>query len=700
VSLQEYFEYKRDARIPKTLRESTELCVDVIIKALQEVISSVASLENHDFVLPSLDPSEIFIEITPNPLHPILITENLGIEIKIDLLIIKPSFENPLKGLALCVFSALKNKLCRQVNLESKQLKNPKSQKGYPFALCGLISSLMEPEAKAQEILFSPFVSTWIFLFKDNDSIPQPTTFDIDALLAGLYFKNKASRTKAVFTMISQERERLIDVIRAKPCFNENSKRIIKTIARVRHWQRFLPFVEMAVALLDELIDEKAVFEAGPLKMFKVIHMPKITFEVIIKICSSKTMTAACLLANSRVLVDKIAERKEDFMSILPFMGFQSISYLAESNILGPYEKLKVLSKVPIKVKRLRTQDIVEIIQKNIQLSCQKVGPSKTVLKCLKIIREIFYDGKQAHEQNKAGRCFKNEKKLNASVLMVYCQKCTSYMCLVCGSSHTEIHDKKHLKYVHSNESCKKSGESFELLKDIFALNEIKLEFFDSRGNLSTDGIFSSQNSSEEVSITTTEGVVTIYDDSSHSTLLYYEVEVISAGFSENISVGVDGVGIFYTGHNGFITNEEGIVLKQTAKFGTGDIIGIGFTSSHFLYYTYNGYNLHFYTKCLNVQNIRPLIRFKGRGIQLRVVTKNFLFSQAPYLDHSKNTEEVIDVIRKSVLRSNDNEKRLNKINDIIQDVPFFKDFQLPKTVKKNSERKQMNACKDSCVIS
>lgn len=703
ISLQEYFEYKRDPRIPKTLRESTELCVDVIIKALQEIISSVSSLEKHEFVPVSLDPSEIYIEITQTPLHPIFLTDSLGIEIKIDLItsmIYKLQIENPLKGLALCIFSALKNKLCSQINLESKRLKNPKSQKGYPFALCGLISSLLEPQAKAEEILFSPFVSTWIFLFKDNDSIPLSTVFDIDALLSGLYFKNKTSRTKAVFSMISQEKETLIEIIKAKPCFHENSRRIIKTLSRVKNWARFMSFAESTVRLLNELIDEKALFEAGPLKIFKALNNPKITLDLITKICSSKTMTAACILSSSRVMIDKIAENEKVYLKVIPYMGLHSISYLSESTVLGPYEKLRVLSKIPINIKRTRTQDVFEIIIKNFPLSTQKTSITRTLTKVVKIIREVLHDGKLAHDYNKSGRCFKNEKKLNSSALMVYCSKCTNYMCLVCGSSHTEIHNIKHLKYVHSSELCKKSGESFELLKDVFALNEIDLQFFDSRGNISNNGVFASENSSEEVSVTTTENITTIFDESSHSTLLYYEVEIINAGTSENISIGVDGVGIYYTGHNGFICNEAGVVLKQIAKFGTGDIIGIGFTSSHFLYYTYNGYNLHFYTECNNVTEIRPLIRFKGKGIQVRVITEGFVFSQAQFFDQLKSKDEVLETVRKWVSKCDGSEKDLKKLAYVMEDAPMFKDVQVPKFSRKMVERKQMNACKDSCVIS
>lgn len=722
VSLQEYLEFKRDSRIPKALREKTEICIDVLIKATQELISSVSSLEKHGFIPASLESQDLYVEINQNPLHPIYIEENYGFEIKIDLITadpLKPPLKNPLEDLGLCVFSSFRNKMCKKVNFKSKKLRDLKARKGYPFALCGLIDSLQDPEAKAEEILFSPLVSTWIFLFKDNDSIPQQTSFNIDALLAGLYFKNKFCRIKSVFTMISQEKEMLVDILRAKPCSVENSRKVVQCICRVKNWNRYCIYAKNAVFILNELVDENFVQDAGMLKLYKSIHMPEVTIEFLNKICSSeavprsftgnskgpakvypkRTMTAACIFSTSNTLVKKIANT-EYFLSVLPYMNFNTISCLSnsEAGFLNPYQRLKILSRCPISIRRLRIQDTIDIINKNIIIS-ENYSYTKLVAKAIKIIRELVYDSRKAHENNKLGKCYLNERNLNVSVLMMYCEKCLNYMCLVCGSSHEEIHNSQYFVYIQSNRKCMKSGEYTELCKDVFSLNEISLEFFDSFGEMPTDMVFCTGGKSELISVTSTEEVACIYDDTSHSTLLYYEVEIISAGYSENISIGIDGIGVFYCGNTGHIVNSEGTILKKVAKFGTGDTIGIGFTSSHFLYYTYNGFNLHLYTECSNVNEIRPLVKIKGKGIKVKMITKNFLFCQAPYADKIKDMDGQLRLIDKWINKCGEYPDELYRISNIIEGVPLMKDLKVPRVYKKKSEQKKMNACKESCLI-
>ncbi|OMJ72832.1 hypothetical protein SteCoe_28635 [Stentor coeruleus] len=698
VSLQEYFEYKSDPRIPDTLKLTTNLCVDVIIKGLQEIVSKIAAVERNSMKLSSLAPEDIYIELNEGPIHPIYTTNDVGFELKIDIIgsdpLKTPEF-SPLEGLALCVYSALKNKPIDSVDDLTFDDYNDKKMQIHPFALCNVISSLLRKDISAQEILFSPMVSTWIYLFKEYDTIPQMMCFNIDALLAGLYFKNKNCRIKAVLTLVAQEKENLFNILNSRPGKKDNISRVIASLCRYKSWKLIPGILRTAILVLKTLIKPKLYHNAGKLKIYKILQFPEIDLELINIVCSSKTMTAPASISKSRLLLDRTSSSDQYFLNIIPFMGEFTLKFLCECSNLSNYDKLQVLICVPIQYRRKYPDLTFEIIAKNM-IKSEKTKFEDFVILALKILRETVIEGKIAQDNNRVSKCFKNEKELNCVVLMVFCTKCKIEMCLTCGSLHPVEHP---VEYIHSKASCKKSGDAVVMHKDLFDMKELELTFFDSQGFTNSDNEFSSGSCSEEISITSTEEVKVIFDESRHCILLYFEVKIIDAGTSENISIGIDGIGVFYNGQDGSIRNVEGDLMKNAARFGTGDVIGIGFTSSHFLYYTYNGFNMHLYTQCTDISDIRPLIKLKGKGISVKIITRNFLFSDSPYTNFLPKLSEPSFKIRIGKWIK-DSQPDLPKVEEyktlldglIESDPDWF-------TCKK-PEMKKLNPCKDACIIS
>ena len=164
VSLLDYLNYRSFTRIPLTLKENSKLCLDIIIKALQEIIRCIASTEKKNMSINSLGLQDVYVEITQNPIYPIFTIENYGIEIKIDPVGQTPFLQkySVMTGLALCLFSALKEKPCENIDFYYSKIeeKMDKYLKIYPYPIYDLIKLLLKENIKAEEILFSKTFGT------------------------------------------------------------------------------------------------------------------------------------------------------------------------------------------------------------------------------------------------------------------------------------------------------------------------------------------------------------------------------------------------------------------------------------------------------------------------------------------------------------------------------------------------------------
>ena len=162
ISLENYIKYKTDPRIPCSIKTQTEICVDVVIKGIQIMINNIAAIERNNLVCPRISLDNIYIEITSSPVHPIFSKDGYGIELKIDIIgKHKEKGENPLRELAICLYSVLKNEKFASLDYYFTDLAHQQTIiNNYPLAICQMIQVLSEPNITAQEILFSPIVST------------------------------------------------------------------------------------------------------------------------------------------------------------------------------------------------------------------------------------------------------------------------------------------------------------------------------------------------------------------------------------------------------------------------------------------------------------------------------------------------------------------------------------------------------------
>lgn len=701
VTLKDYLNYKSDYRILESVKTHTFLCVDVLIKSLQAIISSIAAAERNHIMIPEISLETVYIEINTQPLHPIFSSGNLGIEVKIDVFSQKTvENQNYLAGLALCLFSALKGKAYTSIDsyLNKVEEQRKKILLNYPYALCDLIDILLQPEVTAEKILFSPMVSTWIYLLKAYEDIPSGHSFCPDALLAGIYLKKKSCRISAALILVSQKKAELLNFLRSKPGKNENVRRIARCLCRYQHWRNNIPLLGLSISVLKVLMqDPDSCLSArpGPWKIFKALCFPVSDEDLIGAICKNYTKTASDIVFHSQGLIDLMAASKH-YLAVLPYSKRNTLHYLNGNNPLTSLQKLKVLRAVPITTRRLESKLTFQIISNSVEKNNFESYP-KIVITALKILRETIHEGKVAQEHNSTGKCYGNSYKWNSTVLMMYCKKCNKgYMCLVCGSAHqSETHI---MSYLPSKNPCKGAGENSELLfKDLFDIPEVPMKFFDSLGKIGEKNEFCSEDSREEISITSFNDTNVIYSNVRHSTLLYYEVEVIDAGFSENVSIGIDGTGVMYSGNTGEIIDNKGKL--QGPRFGSGDVVGIGFTSTHFLYFTYNGFNLHLYKECEAAGEIRPLIKIKGRGIRIKILTENFLFLQKTYdICPSTISTQMQTQVHKWITELEDNTHLKTKLQICAEGININTSVPLKPTKLKTSKKK-MEACRETCGI-
>ena len=709
ISVYDFLKYKSDSRIPAAIKSNTFLCVDIILRSLQALISNIAAAERNQVQIPNISLENIYIEISPTPQHPIFIENSVGIDIKIDVIGNNPlevSYVEPLYGLALCLFSILRGKPYKSLDfyLNSDYKKNKeKILRIYPYALCNMIESLIQPGANAQEILFSPMVSTWIYLLKEYENIPSSHCFNSDALLAGVFLKKKSNRVKAALILISQEKNNLIEFLESRPAKTQNYRRIARCLCRYSHWNQIdESLLRTSISLLRALLSKNPELLArpGPWKINKALSFPIQDLELISLICNNFTKTAANIAFRNSANFSQIASTECYYLTILPDASLQRLQYLktlADCRTLSAEGILKALHATPITIRRLH-QDLTYSIIKQCFSSQHKI-PYDSFKTALQVLREAVYEGKKAQDCNIHGKCYKNEEEWNSTALIMYCINCSVHLCLVCGSNHRA--NDHQIRYLRGSTKCEKPAAADQegMVKNLFDIREISMSFFDSRGNMSEDTIFSSGDFKGEISVTSLSEITVIYSDDRHSTLLYYEVMVLDAGCSENISIGIDGTGVLYSGNTGEITGSRGKVKTVAPRFGTGDVVGIGFTSTHFLYFTFNGYNLHLYKQCEVGSEIRPLVKMKGRGIQIKILTKDFLFLGKTYTNKLSLQDSAIKTeVTKWCERLDITDQSQSALQKCIEGTDL--DFKLKITSKRHTHRhRKLKDCKKACMI-
>ena len=710
LSVYDFLKYKSDPRIPAALQSKTFLCVDIILRSLQVLISNIAAAERKNIQVPNILLENIYIEISPSPLHPIYTENSVGIEVKIDVIGKSPlevRFADSLNGLALCLFSVLRGKPYRSLEFymgSDYQKNKEKILRVYPYALCGMIDTLARPGATAEEILFSSMVSTWIYLLKEYENIPDGHCFNSDALLAGVFLKKKANRVKAALILVSQEKNNLIEFLENRPAKVENYRRITKCLCRYKNWKMVDEgLVKTCISVLKMMInrDPELIARPGPWKIYKALCLPIADYELISIICNNFTKTAANIAFRNRVIYSKIATTDLYYLTILPDASLQRLQYLktlSDFKTISSEGIIKALHATPITIRRVH-QDLVYSIIKQCFINQLRI-PYDSFKTALKILRETIYEGKKAQDCNLHGKCYKNEDEWNSTSLMIYCLRCQVHLCLVCGSNHRA--NDHQIRYLRESSKCEKPAvaEQEGIVKNLFDINATSMNFFDSCGNLSDTNIFSSEDFKGEISITSLNDITVIYSDDRHSTLLYYELAVLDAGHSENISIGIDGTGVMYAGDTGEITDCYGNVTTLAPRFGTGDVVGIGFTSTHFLYFTFNGYNLHLYKHCQVGTEIRPLVKIKGRGIQVKIITNDFLFVGKTYANKLNLQDNNIKAeIMKWYERLDITDQSTSSLQRCIDGTGIDIKFRNNSTKKPTRKHNNLSDCQKGCVI-
>lgn len=367
--------------------------------------------------------------------------------------------------------------------------------------------------------------------------------------------------------------------------------------------------------------------------------------------CRNNPLTLLIIAKDKGILNDLLCPQylneSSDLTVLLPFCGKGNIKRIKMWRdckvISSDFEQILALSAVPIHFKRQRPELVLEQVETVMNRIRKSNTISQEYSECLcislEIIFELLFKCKHEHEINRSGECckvFTKTHNYNTTPFLVRCIKCDTSFCVACARNHAK-YDGNQLRFLtytlNSKATCNCSikHEAAFISAVLCELKESKtLNMFATSGIKVNEHEFNTSKDSSEISITSTNKITIFNDDSRPITLFYYEVYIKRAGITENIIIGFDGTGVEYSGWTGeILKNSE--VIGNGPRFGSKDIIGIGLTSSYFIYFTFNGFNLHIYVECEPIREIRPLVRLHGKNIRVKLKFDKFMSDSKSY---------------------------------------------------------------------
>ncbi|CAG9333206.1 unnamed protein product [Blepharisma stoltei] len=751
LSLEDWNSHKTNSSIPRDLRNKAIIYPEVIIRAVQDLISQIATAQRLGITIKNISPENIYMDLNESPIRPALILdEGVGIDVKIDVINERSlKYQFPLDpaiypfaqteiidfwGLGVCLYSALTQKISSQipefVAMEEEVRSDTILSENYVPGLSELIAEFISENCNnvsAEDRLFSPLMRSWLHMFKNTNSLISFEDLEPKAVLSGLYCKdgNIIETTLEILLLKDVRIERLLSketVIR----------KFIETLANYKQYKGKPELLTNAYSSMCILMKKYPWIkhEAGKLKLYHLLDnkenlafpdVRKKIINFIQKLCKNNTLTGLITIKHNKVLKELIytqySEESSELLSFLPLCGKSGVKNMQMHKDYKVYPKrselLLAISNIPIFFKRQRPEVLLRLIISIMQDSKEKEDAEFNYCfqYALEAIFAILYGGSHFHKKNNNIKCCKLvnlHHSYNVFPLFVKCLTCSEYLCISCGMSHKdEGHAFKFVLYSLTQNitcQCHQPHNKVDLPLIPTEFNQKHIELFMTGGKFKNDTFYTEDNS-DKMTITSSNEIIVFNDDDQPMPVLYFEVEIKCAGKSENISIGIDETDVVYKGNNGNIMLGDEIIDKGP-RFGSKDTIGIGITSGYIIYFTYNGYNLHTYIECKPIRAVRPLVIIKGKGIRAQVKFDNFLFSSQTYqvisdqmqCDLRHNIESwarFYSLILKEKLNADQN---LEKIKNILKD--FSKSMQIIhpplESYRKISET---TSCNKNCIL-
>ncbi|CAG9316246.1 unnamed protein product [Blepharisma stoltei] len=694
ITLDEFNFFKSCLEIPKAIRDQAKLALETIVKITRELGKNLFYAKKIGLGIGNISPETMCFELVKNPQNPIVMLGERGIEVKIDMInksfltqeylkfpnIFPYEYKDILDlwGAGVCLYCAKDSLLIDEVPffaiMDQSDRSNVIMESNYQPGISELIVEMLckNRHNPQYEKLFHNLTKTWDFLLSDT-CLTLPDQFEVKALFASFYFEDKSARNKGFEALFSRENE-TVRMFNASPHRVEVISKAIKIFSNYEDHDSNHYIYNNALSTLNGLIITHSWIKqkAGSLGIYRLlkdkvgISNGKIRKEIInflILICKENTLTGLILAKKKGVIRELLyPQYLKESNSLIPLLSLCEVKkiklHFDFKVIEGENNKIQALANIPIHFKRQRPEFLLDLVQSimnpMVEVPTLHLDFHSCLQSSLEIIYEILFKSKQDQEINRSGECCKlfniqyqendgeccklsaTDYQYNSFPLIVTCSECQKQFCLTCSRFHASTYKNHIMKYIlypqpsKSMCSCSNSHDHIIYPSVLCELKEYtNLMLFASHGTQNKYN-FSSDDVSEEINITSTTEIIIYNDDINPITIFYYEIEIKSAGWSEDIKIGIDGTGIEYHGNTGNILHNDKSIAYGP-RFGTKDTVGIGITSSYVVYFTYNGYNLHIYFPCDPIREIRPLIKLKGENISIQVKFSNFSIDSRSY---------------------------------------------------------------------
>ena len=304
------------------------------------------------------------------------------------------------------------------------------------------------------------------------------------------------------------------------------------------------------------------------------------------------------------------------------------------------------LFEIPYYFKLEKSQLVIQVMQRIIERNVRNQGDA--MLDMLKtivlVLGEILCLPKLLQYHHVLGLCTSKSNRLFLSELgknplLVKCKQCNHSYCAMCTANDHISHDIQYVLYQNPLFRCySQSPVDPETDLSIFHLPRypVRITFVDSNG----DTYKQSQSrfiGYSQLSVTTLESLNTATTEQK-ATLLYFEIKVNQAGIQENITIGIDGIGITYQSTDGGIYNKN-VLIGKGPRFGSYDTVGIGVTNTSKIYVTYNGLLNWPMLDCELSETMKPLVVLNSEKCDVEIKLRTWLFQ--PTSDQSANQDFV-----------------------------------------------------------
>ncbi|CAG9313021.1 unnamed protein product [Blepharisma stoltei] len=515
-------------------------------------------------------------------------------------------------------------------------------------------------DSNAQSIFTHSFVKVWKGLFNNDPSLIEPISFnELHVLNSGLLFDSELARSLSIKKILEIGIENS-----SQTCQYLNKYEILNHFLKLCisfDWSNHLNLLDslflisgnkLSSQTFKEFLTEIGFLSLMPLTMAQEVNQYTIS-KFVENFIGNNTLTMLQIIKDCR-MADKILtkatwrrenpkhEEDEKFIrSTMPFYGPNSIEIIESAyNILGMNEiaTIEALHEVPFYFKLENCEALIKMLHGVVKRGLKNQKNQENITYMLKevvlILGEILILPSLLQNHHVKGACISHDKEkyfsyLGKNPLLLECLECGGSYCTICYLICHKNHRRRFLHYnqPHFRCSCTQEheGNNIDPAQFILPVYRQQFSFELSDGTTQTTNNFKSDGHLE---IKTAEPIANNWNELHRGVVAYFEVKILKAGSNEDITIELKGSGFAYHSLTGVITKDS-IEISKGPRFGSYDTVGMGLTSHHKLFVTFNGLIVHPLLDFDSIVEIRPLVVINGTGYEIEIKLRNWMFCSA-----------------------------------------------------------------------